>query len=168
MSRVVTLTKKGYSKTFDADYIMARVTITDTGCWEWNSFDNHSDGRGVCYWGQVREVAYRVSYQVFIGDIPDGLSICHHCDNPPCVNPEHLYAGTQADNVRDMVKRGRNKTEHLPHGFPPPNTRPADQVRLVKAASAGGMSSREISRILNIPGRTVRAWIDGLHQAQVS
>jgi hypothetical protein len=52
--------------------------------------------------------AHRYSYQYFIGPIPDGLCVLHHCDNKKCVRPDHLYAGTKADNVRDAVQRGQH------------------------------------------------------------
>jgi hypothetical protein len=53
-------------------------------------------------------LAHRYSYTVFIGDIPDGMFICHKCDNPKCVNPDHLFAGTRQDNVDDRERKGRN------------------------------------------------------------
>lgn len=53
-------------------------------------------------------LAHRVAYELLVGPIPDGLSILHECDNPPCCNPRHLYPGTQQQNVVDMVARGRS------------------------------------------------------------
>lgn len=52
--------------------------------------------------------AHRVAYAEFVGPVPDGLVVRHKCDNPPCINPDHLEVGTQADNARDMVERGRS------------------------------------------------------------
>jgi hypothetical protein len=51
--------------------------------------------------------AHRVAYEVSKGRVMEGLFVCHHCDNPPCCNPAHLYAGTHQDNVDDKVRRGR-------------------------------------------------------------
>jgi hypothetical protein len=84
------------------------------GCWEWTASLTH-DGYGVF---QVREVnhwrfAHRVSYQMAHGDIPDGVLICHSCDNRKCVNPDHLFAGTPKDNTQDMIRKGR---KYLPIG----------------------------------------------------
>jgi hypothetical protein len=86
-----------------------KVRKTD-GCWEWTA-----SFRGLGY-GQIKVnqkmlYAHRVSWEMANGPIPDGLCVLHHCDNPPCVNPDHLFLGTQADNMRDKVRKNRQ-------GFP--------------------------------------------------
>ena len=75
-------------------------------CWEWTG-SCHPKGHG--YFGLDGKVTYahRVSWTMAYGDLPEGLQVNHHCDNPPCVQPEHLYAGTQIDNINDMIERGR-------------------------------------------------------------
>ena len=79
------------------------------GCWEWQGArDPHGYGRFQVVTGTTQK-ANRFAYELTNGPVPTGLYVLHHCDNPPCVNPAHLYAGTQRDNVRDMVARGRQR-----------------------------------------------------------
>jgi len=54
-------------------------------------------------------MAHRVSWKLHFGAIEKGISICHKCDNPPCVRPTHLFSGTQSDNLKDAIKKGRHK-----------------------------------------------------------
>jgi len=78
-----------------------------TGCIEWiGSIAN--DGYGQAWQGDFWWRAHRLAYTVYKGEIPEGKIICHHCDNPRCINPEHLYVGTQKTNAEDRVKRGRS------------------------------------------------------------
>ena len=59
------------------------------------------------------ESAHRVSYELFIGKIPDGMYVLHKCDNVHCVNPDHLFIGTQMDNIQDMIMKGRDNKRRL-------------------------------------------------------
>lgn len=81
------------------------VHKTDT-CWLWTGT---RDGHGYGFlWVRRRHVrATRLSYALHHGSIPEGLSVCHHCDTPPCVRPDHLFAGTPKDNMDDRQRKGR-------------------------------------------------------------
>ena len=81
-----------------------------SGCWFWTAGKNPS-GYGVFYLSKERQAikAHRVSYEIEFGRIPKGKLCCHKCDNPSCVRPSHLFLGTDADNMRDMAQKGRNR-----------------------------------------------------------
>lgn len=87
------------------DRFMAKVLKTDS-CWNWTGAKKTS-GYGNFYMNKKFVCAHRASYVLFVGEIKEGNVICHKCDNPSCVNPEHLFSGTQKENIRDMKIKGR-------------------------------------------------------------
>jgi hypothetical protein len=105
-------------------YFWARVDIQadDRQCWTWRN-SKYRNG-----YGSLRiknpdgtisaKLAHRVAWEITYGPIPEGMKICHKCDNPPCCNPAHLFLGTTQDNNRDMALKGRVKGIHhqITHG----------------------------------------------------
>jgi hypothetical protein len=128
----------------------ADKVLIDDGCWEWQA-GRQSKGYGTMGHDGY---AHRLAYSMIIGEIPDGLCVCHHCDNPNCVRPSHLWVGTKADNSRDMVAKGR---QHTPSGTDNPNAKLTETDVLDILQSIGKESTRAIGRRLGVSHQVVRA-----------
>tara|TARA_Y100000780_G_scaffold103280_1_gene93782 strand:+ start:730 stop:1185 length:456 start_codon:yes stop_codon:yes gene_type:complete len=90
------------------DFFKSRMKVSSNGCWEWSNYKN-SKGYGTVKKKGKLYGAHRLSWAHFNKrEIPEGLHVLHKCDNPSCINPEHLFIGTNQDNVDDRVSKNRN------------------------------------------------------------
>ena len=139
-------------------------------CWPWTGAVHHN-GAGVLWGSQSHHavIAYRLSWEFAHGPIPAGLCVCHRCDNRLCVNPAHLFLGTNADNSADMVRKGRQASgdntgarlypERRLRGEADPDAKLTEEdVRTIRQWYAnGGVLQREIGHRYGISQATVSA-----------
>lgn len=89
------------------DYLLNRIQIDlKTGCWNW-TLSKSGNRYGAAWFEGKKLAAHRASYEIFVGPIPKGLNACHKCDNSICINPHHIFIGTQKENIDDCRKKGR-------------------------------------------------------------
>ena len=140
-----------------------RVLKTD-GCWIWQGY---KDPNG---YGQIGRRAklilvHRLSWELTYGSIPNGLWVLHSCDNPSCVRPDHLFLGTNADNVRDMVAKGRARnagTMRLCCGDKNVNAKLTGEiVREVRQLCASGVTRTELARRYGVNITTISRAVSG-------
>lgn len=86
--------------------------VRNDGCWIWIKAIKKSGYGQFAFNSKIRMYAHRASYKLLVGGIPKGLCVLHKCDVRNCVNPEHLFLGTQKENIQDMVKKGRRHDRH--------------------------------------------------------
>lgn len=90
------------------DYLFSKISnTTPQGCWEWKGYRNENGYGQVRLKGLDERYVHRIFYKLKNKILPKDLFVCHHCDNPPCVNPDHLFLGTQKDNMQDCSKKNR-------------------------------------------------------------
>lgn len=131
------------------------VTKTET-CWLWNG--NVRNGYGVLAIERRFRYTHRLAWQWTNGPIPDGLFVCHHCDVRLCVRPDHLFLGTNSDNMRDMESKGRGPDRTGSKNKGERNGKAkltADDVRAIRAERAAGVKCADVGRHFNISTYTV-------------
>lgn len=145
------------------DRFWSHVTIgEDHECWEWTTLAG--TGKYVTFRlgskrdGTSRNVrGHRYSYELAHGPIPPGLSVLHRCDNPPCVNPAHLWTGTLADNNRDRQQKGRTVVPDNRGELSGNALLTASEVLEIRRLNTEGVTQREIGRRFNVAQTTVSA-----------
>ena len=137
-------------------------------CWLWMGFSDTRGGYGrttVVTDGKRRLVpAHRASWEIHFGPIPYGMMVCHICDVPRCVNPKHLFLGTNEDNTADRVVKGRSaRGEHSGVAVLTPN-----KVRAIRAAVRAGRSMYSLAHEFDCGETTIRHVMQGRTWAHVA
>jgi len=123
----------------------------DNGCWMW--IKGQSGDYGKIIWKGKTSTAHRASYRAFKGEIPEGLNVCHKCDKPLCVNPDHLWLGTQKENRQDAVNKNRTPKGTKNHFHKFTDKQVEEMIKLKKE----GFSYSRLTRIFNCS--TVYLWL---------
>ena len=140
--------------------IAVRFCVDDaTGCHVWTGPAGGRPPRARFVLRQQSNYAYRVAWVIEKGPIPRGLFVCHRCDNPLCINVEHLFLGTHADNMRDMAIKGRARTPSYEDRSEVPGTKyPAALVCEALRSLASGVNAATLARRIGCDASTVRFW----------
>ena len=147
--------------------------VPEAGCWLWHG-DSGRRGYGRLRVGEKTVRAHRLSYEIHVGTIPADLFVCHKCDTPACVNPDHLFLGTPQENVADRVRKGRSRNHRMGATTPARHEKHhkaklnAEQVQQVRAlAISGQVSQRVIAAMFGVSQANVSfikndlTWYDG-------
>jgi len=122
-------------------------------CWLWMGASNGGYGYLGKTRGQQSILAHRLSYELHYGTLSNDLCVCHRCDNPACVNPLHLFAGTKADNNRDKEDKGRGN--HVTGTGHPSAKLSVEGVATIKKLYVNGMTQTAIANMFNVSQNTV-------------
>lgn len=129
----------------------------DDSCWLWTASTGGEMGYGRFWVDGKRENAHRVSWEIANGSIPEGLFVCHRCDTPRCVRPDHLFLGTPEENTHDMMRKGRKATG--------PRCGRAklnwDQVEEIRQLSAQGATTVALGLRYGVHNETIRRIANG-------
>lgn len=136
----------------------------NSGCWLWVGPLKHKFGYGAFGMHNRHFFAHRASWMLFRGEIPDGFHVLHKCDVPCCVNPNHLFLGTPADNLADCAKKGRTCSGErwhrvvkpkIPRGKDHWNSRLSTE-NVARVRSIGyTMSQRQLAQMFGVDGATI-------------
>lgn len=129
-------------------------------CWIWVSV-KPPNRYGLILFGKKQTLAHRVSYELANGPIPKGLWVLHRCDNPPCVNPDHLFLGTPTDNVQDCISKGRNSNGQRQRGEAHPKSKLKNEqvIEIRRLWEVGGITQLKLAAMFGVSNTTIRCII---------
>lgn len=136
----------------------AQIEVQENGCWNWLAYKNPA-GYGQVRVNWVLWLAHRYSWHCNKGDIPEYLLVLHHCDNPACVNPDHLFLGTHADNLADRDAKGKhNRGERNGQAKVT-----AEQVELIRKRYEAGETQSQLGRAFGMNRSAIHKIVHKTH-----
>lgn len=124
--------------------VIERVIFTPDDCWEWQGGLSHGYGRvGL---NNKTISTHKAMFEMFKGPVPSGMFLCHHCDNPKCCNPDHLFLGTQADNMKDCAKKKRHVFGERSKLAKLSNS----DVAKIRQLVSEGVSQKDVAKMFNV------------------
>jgi hypothetical protein len=150
------------------DRLLDSLIRTKGGCWEWQHCRHPISGYGKLRLFGRDTTTHRIAYTIFCGPILAGLHVLHHCDNPPCCNPAHLFLGTDQDNVLDSIRKGRRHAQRHPRliklllirACPKRVKLTPDSVRQIRLL-AQTMSLRKLAVCFGVDHKTIHRVLNG-------
>lgn len=133
---------------------LSHVDRSNEGCWNWNGIEN-SNGYGRFSINDRHELSHRVSYRIFFGEIPEGLNVCHQCDNRKCVNPDHLWLGSQSENLIDASAKGRMKRPDTRADRNGNTSLTWEKVHAIRDMHGRGVRKFHIAKLFNVSPSTI-------------
>src|SRR5262245_9587813 len=147
---------KGYTEPVEARLWKSYEPEPNSACWLW-SLTLNRDGYGLVNTLRKTRQAHRVAYELAIGPIPRGMCVLHHCDVPPCINPAHLFLGTNGVNMADRDQKQRQA--RYERQWKAKLTQ--DAVRDIRAARAAGVTLNELGWYYDVWPTTIGYVVDG-------
>ena len=146
----------------DLKSFLTRVRKTKD-CWEWIG-SKRPLGYGVIHTGGKFISAHRLSWKLYFGEIPKGMYICHHCDNRACIRPDHLFLGTQKDNVYDAIKKHRmNPVGKKGHKSWNRNFTPEEAKKIREEYKTSGLGYKKLGKKYGVANTVIRNVIKELN-----
>jgi hypothetical protein len=138
-----------------AQELFDRHVVKGDDCWSWGGYINNKGYGYTRIGGKVSKgwLAHRLSWSLHFGEIPDGLHVCHKCDNRMCVRPDHLFLGTNMDNIRDRMQKGRLGSQwckNIPREMHPKNKIKLTQLMEMIALRESGKKVMDIAQEFGI------------------
>lgn len=140
------------------NFINKNIKKDQYGCWLWMKA-KHRQGYGSIRFKNKFGLVHRVVWEVYKGEIPEGMKVCHSCDQPACCNPDHLFLGTQKDNVYDMINKGRKKINIRKTRR---NKLNYEQVQEIKALHGNGMTRKELEKKFSVSQTCIAKILTGV------
>lgn len=138
------------------DRLFSKAMIQETGCWEYSGAKNNMGYGVIRVDGKYNLLVHRLAYDLVVEEIPPGINVLHRCDNPPCLNPEHLFLGSMKDNSIDMAKKNRHS-----------GILKVEQVVEIKKALVAGATGKQLAEIYGVGKQTIYAIKQGRNWSHV-